>query len=83
MNLFHEIAGAQVIITSRGVYQQVPAFRKGKQVYAKYGSGFVRLLGGSGTTAPQVSWQEISVHGCIENRGSGVTPPKWIGADTE
>lgn len=55
--LFHEIPDAFAILRSRGVYRQAKLFRRGEQVYAAWGAGFVRLLGGSGTTVPTISWE--------------------------
>lgn len=59
MNLFHIIDDAVVHLLSRGVYREAKCYRRGEQVFAKWGSGFVRLLGGGGTTLSAVSWQEI------------------------
>jgi hypothetical protein len=54
--LFHEIPDAQVVLRSKGVYRQAKLFRRGEDVYAAWGSGFIRLLKHSGTTVPVVSW---------------------------
>lgn len=66
MPLFHEIPEAQIITRSRGVYKQVKLYRRGDDLYAGHGSGFVRLLAGGGTSAPNVSWQDPSMTG-VEN----------------
>lgn len=58
MPLFHEIPEAQIVTRSKGVYKQVKLYRRGGDLYAGHGSGFVRLLAGGGTTAPNVSWQD-------------------------
>lgn len=60
-NLFHEIADAQVILRSKGVFKQAKLFRRGEHVYAAYGSGYIRLLKHSGTTVPAVSWDVDSL----------------------
>lgn len=57
MTLFTEIPDAQVVLRSKGVYRQVKLFAKGDQVFAAWGSGFIRLLKHSGTTVPTVTWQ--------------------------
>lgn len=54
--LFHEIPDAQAILQSKGVYRQAKLFRRNGQVYAAWGSGYIRLLGHSGTSVPTVSW---------------------------
>ena len=56
--LFREVPDAQVILRSRGVYRQAKVFRRGSDIYAAWGSGFIRLLSGSGTTVPTVVWDE-------------------------
>lgn len=61
-NLFHEIPDAQVILRSKGVFKQAKLFRRGEDVYAAWGSGFIRLLKHSGTTVPTVSWLVDSIH---------------------
>ena len=58
MALFHEIPEAQIVTRSKGVYKQVKLYRRGGDLYAGHGSGFVRLMAGGGTTAPGVSWQD-------------------------
>lgn len=58
MPLFHEIPEAQIVTRSKGVYKQVKLYRRGVDLYAGHGSGFVRLLAGGGTSAPNVSWQD-------------------------
>lgn len=58
-NLFHEVPDAQVILRSKGVYRQAKVFRRGADIYAAWGSGFIRLLSGSGTTVPTVCWQAL------------------------
>lgn len=61
-NLFHEIADAQIVLRSKGVFKQAKLFRRGEYVYAAYGSGFIRLLRHSGTTVPAVSWDVDSLY---------------------
>lgn len=56
LELFHIIDEGQAIICARGVYRQVKVYRRGEDVYAGHGSGFIKLYGGGGTSAPKVSW---------------------------
>lgn len=56
MTLFTEIPDAQVVLRSKGVYRQVKLFARGDQVFAAWGSGYIRLLKHSGTTVPVVTW---------------------------
>lgn len=75
-NLFHEVPDAQVVLRSKGVYRQAKVFRRGADVYAAWGSGFIRLLSASGTTAPTVVWDTLDAsHPVVVERGV----PKWRG----
>jgi hypothetical protein len=55
--LFHEVPDAQVVLRTKGVYRQAKVYRRGQCIYAAQGSGFIRLLSHSGTSAPNTSWQ--------------------------
>lgn len=68
MPLFHEIPEAQIVTRSKGVYKQVKLYRRGGDLYAGHGSGFVRLLAGGGTSAPNVSWQDPDLVGDLVKR---------------
>lgn len=73
-NLFHEVPDAQVVLRSKGVYRQAKVFRRGADIYAAWGSGFIRLLSGSGTTVPTVVWDTLEAsHLVVIERGV----PKW------
>lgn len=58
MNRFHVIDDA-VILRSRGVFRQAKVYRRGADVFAAWGSGYIRLLANSGTTVPYVSWDDL------------------------
>lgn len=60
---FHVIDDAAVILRCRGVYRQAKVFRRGGGLYAGYGGGFIALYGNSGTSRPDISWDEIDA-GC-------------------
>jgi hypothetical protein len=91
MNFFTIIPEAQGIIHSRGVYRQVPLYQRGDgRVYAKIGSGFVRLSQGGATSAPNVKWAEglYAPEGHFNEAGSFVQylapeAPKMIGVAAE
>lgn len=61
MELFHLIEDKAVILRSNGVYRQAKAYRRGKDLYAGHGTGFVRLCARPGTSNPNVSWDETDV----------------------
>ena len=50
---FHRVDDAYVILQKAGVYKQADVYRRGKRLYAKYGSGYVRLSA-HGTSVPSL-----------------------------
>lgn len=78
MQRFHVIEDAAVILRRKGgVYGQAKVYRRGRDVFAALGAGFVRLLGGSGTTSPNVSWLDLEAEG-VELANASKTP-KFVG----
>lgn len=83
--LFHIIPDAQCVLRSRGVFRQVPVFRRNQQLYAKYASGFIMLRAKSGTSHPHVSWdyiegvdyQEFPI-GALQVRGTAEAEPTQL-----
>jgi hypothetical protein len=56
-HLFHVIPDSfAVLVSKRGVYRQAKLYRRGDEVFAGHGGGFIRLLHGGGTSAPDVRW---------------------------
>lgn len=76
--LFHEIPDAQVILRSKGVYRQAKLFRRGEDVFAAWGSGFIRLLSAGGTTVPTVHYLDL-VQGGDKPIVERARTPKWGG----
>lgn len=82
MQRFHVIDDAAVILRRKGgLYGQAKVYRRGQDVFAAIGAGFVRLLGGSGTTSPNVSWLDLEAEG-VELTNSSKTP-KFVGEGAE
>ena len=50
MSFFKEIEGDAAIVVENGVYRQVPLFERDGYIYAKIGSGFVRIMADGATT---------------------------------
>lgn len=73
VNLFHVIDGGVVHLQSRGVYREAKVYRRGEHIFAKWGVGFIRLLGQSGTTLSSVSWSDIDADG-VALKPSGRVP---------
>lgn len=61
MKFFSEIPEAQAILRQSGVYRQVPLYVRAGLVYAKYGSGYIRLAQGGTTSHPKINWLETDV----------------------
>jgi len=77
MNRFHVIEDSAVILRSKGMFRQAKVYRRGNDVYAGWGNAFIRLMRGSATTHPNVSWDEIEADG-VEWSGPS-HQPKFTG----
>lgn len=59
---FHEIPEAAAILLNRhGVYRQAKVFRRGKEVYAGVGAGFLRLFANGGTSTPYTRYLALDL----------------------
>lgn len=56
---FTVIEDAICITYKRGIYRQVSVYHRGKSVYARSGSGFIRLKVSGGTSDPNTLWYEL------------------------
>lgn len=66
MDRFHEIAdGAAILVSKAGVYRQAKLFRRGSEVYAGFGTGFLRLFANGGTSTPHVRHAGIDMAGLL------------------
>lgn len=74
--LFHVIDDAAVILKARGVYRQAKVYRRGTDVFAAWGAGFIRLLGSHGTTLPNVSWLDLQADG-VSFPSRNLGRPQW------
>lgn len=63
MERFHIIEDAAAILRSKGVYRQAKVYRRGRDIYAAYGSGYIKLGASGGTTLPSVSWDGLEAEG--------------------
>lgn len=59
MERFHVINDAAIILRKKGVYRQVKVYRRGRELFAAHGAGFIGLRANGGTTVPHISWIEI------------------------
>jgi len=74
MDLFHEIPDGMVILRTKGVFKQAKVFRRGADVFAAHGSGFIRLLQHSGTTIPTTHWLDLDAQNVSHPVGRA---PTW------
>lgn len=57
--LFDEIDGDFALMIQAGTYKQAPLARRGADLYAKLGSGYVRLKAHGQTSKDKVFWKEL------------------------
>ena len=86
MSLFHVIDDGQVIIRNKGVYRQVKIYRRGKDIYAAHGLGFIKLMATGATSHPNISWMEVDTGD--DDTGetilmSGNRKLTWIGSEND
>lgn len=60
MDRFHLVQDAAAILVSKGVYRQAKVYRRGKELFAAYGAGFIRLYR-EGTALPNLRCEAIDV----------------------
>jgi hypothetical protein len=66
MERFHEVPdGAAILISKTGVYRQVKVFRRGCEIYAGAGNGFLRLFRNGGTSAPHTRYVGLDLAGMV------------------
>lgn len=58
MDYFTILPGSAAILRVNGVYRQTELYHRADAVYAKHGSGFVKLVGAGATSAPAIRWIE-------------------------
>ena len=70
--MFTAINGGSVVLRSRGVYRTSDLYRLAGQddVFAKYGGGYIRLIGHGATTVPHVNVSSIVVGPDIGLKGT-------------
>jgi len=56
---FKLIDGDTVILRSKGVFTVNDVYVRQNELFAKRGSGFIRLKGNNATSVPGVMWEQI------------------------
>lgn len=65
MDYFTIIEDTKAVIVSKGRYQQVDVYRRGRNVYVRIGSSFVRCMASGGTSVPSIRIDAIDQHASI------------------
>lgn len=74
MDRFHIIPDGDAVLRSKGVFKQAKVYRRGKDVYAAHGAGFIRLIQHGGTTVPNIHWLGIDAEGVSVRAPTGKAP---------
>lgn len=61
MQRFTIIEDEAALLHGGGVYRQAKLYRRGDELFAGHGSGFIGLRPDGATSVPHVRWQEISI----------------------
>ena len=60
-NLFHQVEGESVILRSKGTFTQNDVYQRNNELFAKKGSGFIRLMQNEGTSQPSVMVEHLTL----------------------
>lgn len=71
MSFFKHVEGEAAILVSGGVYSQVDLYTRDGYLYAKHGSGFVRLMADGSTTKAKLRLDFMSWSGRLFRDGLG------------
>ena len=58
---FFPIRDGRVLIRSAGVYKHAELFKYNDFIFAKYGSGYIRLHASGTTSKTKVTWSDIEL----------------------
>lgn len=78
MNYLTEIPSAFLWGRKSGVYNQYPLFKRDETLFAKVGSGYVRLHASGATTVPSFTWLEIDPGPDYRLESNDLAPPKLV-----
>ena len=71
MSFFKQIEGDAAILVENGVYKQVDLYSRDGYIFAKLGSGFVRLMADGSTTKHRLRIDYMSFEGELGSDGLG------------
>lgn len=67
--LFHIVEGENAILQNGGTYLQVEIYARKDELYAKRGSGYIRLKSNNQTSHPKTSWEVITCEYAVAKHG--------------
>lgn len=78
MSFFQQVEGEAAVLVENGVYRQCDIYTRDGYLYAKVGSGFVRLMADGSTTKSRLRLDFMSWTGDLRRDGLGrlCTPDK-------
>lgn len=71
MSFFKEVEGEAAILVENGLFRQVPLYTRDGYLFAKYGSGFVRLMADGSTTRAKCRLDFMTWEGQLYRDGLG------------
>lgn len=60
--MFTELVGSTIILKRAGTYFQATLYKRegSLRVYAKLGTGYIRVGAGDATSNPKIAWEELT-----------------------
>ncbi len=65
MSFFQEVEAEAAVLVDRGLYKQVPLYTRNHQLFAKLGSGFIRLMADGSTSRGVIRLDYLSWDGVL------------------
>lgn len=65
MSMFQEVEGENAILVSNGIYRQCNLYKRDESLYAKIGTGFVRLYADGSTSQAKTRLEALAYGGPV------------------
>ena len=74
--MFTELVGSTIILKRGGTFFQAVLYKRegSLRVYAKMGTGYIRIGAGDATSNPKVAWEEINCDGVLAPKSTILHP---------
>lgn len=60
MDFFKPIEGGNALLVNNGTYMETLLYERGSKVFAKLGTGYIKLWPSGGTSKKSVFWSELN-----------------------